>query len=193
LLKIATGGLFMQLPKTKRLVLSALFLALGIVLPFLTGQLPQIGSMLLPMHIPVLLCGLLCGWRWGAVVGCCTPLLRSLLFFMPPLYPAAVAMALELMTYGAVIGLLYAIVRRRTLPSLMLCLLAAMVAGRAVWGVAQALLLGVGGVGGFTFSAFIAGAITGAIPGIVLQLLLIPTVMLALHRMHLVPMDSQEK
>jgi hypothetical protein len=127
------------------------------------------------------------------VVGCCTPLLRSLLFFMPPLYPAAVAMALELMTYGAVIGLLYAIVRRRTLPSLMLCLLAAMVAGRAVWGVAQALLLGVGGVGGFTFSAFIAGAITGAIPGIVLQLLLIPTVMLSLHRMHLVPMDSQEK
>ena len=78
----------MQPTRVKRLVLSALFLALCLVLPFLTGQIPDIGAMLLPMHIPVLLCGLLCGWRWGMVVGATAPILRSLIFMMPPLYPA---------------------------------------------------------------------------------------------------------
>ncbi|MBQ7320007.1 MAG: ECF transporter S component [Clostridia bacterium] len=179
----------MQLSMTKKMILSAFFLALGIVLPFLTGQIPTLGAMLLPMHIPVLLCGLLCGPRWGAVVGAVTPLLRSLLFFMPPLYPAAVAMAFELLTYGAVIGVLFLRVRRRGVASLLGCLLAAMVAGRLAWGGAQMVLLGVG-ADGFTAAAFLTGAVTGAIPGIVLQLVLIPTVMVALERMHMVSLHS---
>ena len=49
------------------LILAALCMALGIVLPFFTGQIPQIGGMLLPMHLPVLLCGLLCGWQYGGL------------------------------------------------------------------------------------------------------------------------------
>ena len=77
------------------LVLAAMFLALALVLPFLTGQIPQIGGMLLPMHLPVFLCGLICGWRYGAVVGFVAPLMRMALFGMPPLV-AAVAMAFEL-------------------------------------------------------------------------------------------------
>ena len=81
----------------KQLTLAALFLALGLVLPFFTGQIPQIGSMLLPMHIPVFLCGLICGWQYGAAVGFVTPLLRSALFGMPPLFPTAAAMPLEIM------------------------------------------------------------------------------------------------
>ena len=91
---------------TKNLVLAAMFLAIGLVLPFFTGQIPQIGSMLLPMHLPVLLCGLLCGWQYGAVVGLVLPMLRYVLFGMPPLL-TAVAMSFELLTYGLVIGLLY--------------------------------------------------------------------------------------
>ena len=80
-------------------------LALALVLPFLTGQLPQIGNMLCPMHLPVLLCGFLLGWPWGLAVGVTAPLLRSALFGMPPLYPVALAMCLELGCYGLVIGL----------------------------------------------------------------------------------------
>lgn len=85
------------------LVLAAMFLALALVLPFLTGQIPQIGGMLLPMHLPVFLCGLICGWRYGAVVGFVAPLMRMALFGMPPLV-AAVAMAFELAAYGGIAG-----------------------------------------------------------------------------------------
>lgn len=69
------------------LVLSAMFMAIGLVLPFFTGQIPQIGSMLLPMHLPVLLCGLICGWQYGGVVGFVLPLLRYVMFGMPPHLP----------------------------------------------------------------------------------------------------------
>ena len=91
----------------KNLVLAAMFMALGFVLPFLTGQIPQIGNMLCPMHFPVFLCGLICGWQYGAVVGFVLPLARSLLLTMPPMYPQAISMAFELLTYGLVAGLLY--------------------------------------------------------------------------------------
>ena len=64
---------------TKNLVLAAMFLAIGLVLPFFTGQIPQIGSMLLPMHLPVLLCGLICGWQYGVVVGFVAPLMHAAL------------------------------------------------------------------------------------------------------------------
>ncbi len=108
---------------TRRLTLSAMFLALGLVLPFLTGQVPQIGNMLLPMHLPVFLCGLLCGWQYGAAVGFALPLLRSSLFALPVMFPAATAMAFELMTYGLVAGLLYSRSRWQCLRALYRCLL----------------------------------------------------------------------
>lgn len=81
-----------------------MFVAIGVVLPFFTGQIPQIGNMLLPMHIPVLLCGLICGWQYGGMVGFILPLLRTMLFGMPVLYPTGIAMAFELAAYGLVIG-----------------------------------------------------------------------------------------
>ena len=91
----------------KKLTYSALFLALAFVLPFLTGQIQQIGSMLCPMHIPVILCGFICGAPWGACVGVLTPLLRSVTLGMPVLFPNAACMAVELAVYGLVAGLLY--------------------------------------------------------------------------------------
>ena len=96
----------------RKLTYSALYLAIALVLPFLTGQIPEIGSMLCPMHIPALLCGFVCGWPWGLAVGFVSPLLRSLLFGKPTAYTAA-AMASELAPYGAVSRLLYIIIPRR--------------------------------------------------------------------------------
>lgn len=168
-----------------QLTLAAMFLAIGIVLPFLTGQIRQIGNMLLPMHIPVLLCGLLCGWQYGLAVGFILPLFRSVLFSMPVLFPSAVAMAFELATYGAAAGLLYSRSRWKCVIALYRSLLIAMLSGRVVWGIVQILLLGIGG-NRFTLKMFFAGAFLNAIPGIVLQLIFIPAVMVALNRAGLV-------
>ena len=165
----------------KNLALAAMFMALGLVLPFFTGQIPQIGKMLLPMHIPVLLCGLICGWKYGLAVGFVTPLLRSVIFGMPILYPMAIGMAFELMTYGFVIGFLYERSRWKCIFALYRCLIIAMLSGRIVWGIAQMILLGVG-QNGFTYQAFIAGAFLNAIPGSIIQLVLIPAVMVLLNK-----------
>ena len=176
---------------TNNLTLSAMFLALGLVLPLLTGQIPQIGNMLLPMHLPVFLCGLICGWQYGGVIGFVTPLLRYVIFGMPVLYPTGLAMSLELMTYGIVAGLLYAISKWQCVVALYRCLIIAMLAGRAVWGVTEVILLGLSG-DSFTWQAFFAGAFLNAVPGIILQLILIPAIMLALHRTGLVPFKRHD-
>ncbi|MBE6558011.1 MAG: ECF transporter S component [Ruminococcaceae bacterium] len=171
---------------TLRLILSALFLAIGYVLPFATGQIREIGNMLLPMHLPVFLCGMICGWKYGAAVGMVLPITRSLIFGMPVLYPAAIAMSAELMTYGLLTGLIYGNARKKNLLSIYTGLLIAMVAGRLVWGGAQLILLGIGGTA-FSWKAFMAGALLQAVPGIVLQLILIPAVMMTLQKTHVLP------
>ena len=143
-------------PSVRQLVLAALFLALAFVLPLLTGQVPKVGNMLCPMHFPVLLCGFVLGGPWGLAVGFAAPLLRSVLFGMPPMFPVAISMAFELATYGLVSGLL----RHRAkhnLPALYAVLLTAMVSGRIVWGIVRFVLAGLTG-GSFPFSAFLSGA-----------------------------------
>ena len=159
------------------MVIAALFLALAYLMPFLTGQIPEIGSMLCPMHLPVLICGFICGPVWGAVVGFIAPLFRSLLTGgFPPLFPTAVCMAFELAAYGAVAGVMHKLLPRKR--AFIYCsLLTAMIAGRIVWGIAMFLCLG---TGGFTFAAFLAGAVTGAIPGIIAQIILVPTIVMLL-------------
>ena len=175
----------MSKKSTLKLTYAALCLALAIVLPFLTGQIPQIGQALSPMHIPVLLCGFLCGWPWGLVIGFVAPLLRSVLFGMPPLFPTACAMAFELAAYGALSGLLYKRLPKKT-GYIYVTLILAMVGGRIVWGIARLIFAGIQGTG-FTFAAFIAGAVTGSIPGIILHIVLIPLIVIALKKANLVP------
>lgn len=170
----------MKRTNVKQLVLAALFLALALVLPFLTGQIPEIGSMLCPMHIPVLLCGFFCGWPWGLAVGLIAPVLRSLMFTMPPMYPAAVCMSFELATYGCISGLLYSRLPKNKL-SVYISLLAAMAAGRLVWGAARFICTGLN-PSAFGFSAFWAGAVTTAIPGIIVQIVLIPLLVILLKK-----------
>lgn len=166
--------------KVRTLVLAAMFLAIAYVLPFLTGQIQQIGSMLCPMHIPVLLCGFICGWPWGLAVGVAAPLLRSVTLGMPPMFPTAVCMAFELAAYGAVSGLMYQALPKKK-SSVYGALLTAMIAGRLVWGAAMFISVGIGG-GSFGFSAFLAGAFLNAIPGIIVQLVLIPILVIALDK-----------
>ena len=113
-----------------KLVLTAMFVAMGMILPLLTGQIKEIGDSLLPMHLPILLCGLLCGGGWGLTAGLLTPFLRSVSFGMPPLYPNAVWMAAELGTYGLVIGLVSALLgNKHTVGRIYFALLSAMLAG----------------------------------------------------------------
>ncbi len=175
--------------KLKKLVLSAMFLALGLVLPFLTGQIPEIGKTLLPMHIPVLLCGMICGWQYGLTVGGVTPILRSLIFSQPILYPTAVAMAFELATYGIVAALLYRAFKKNLPLSLYGSLIGAMLAGRIVLGIANTILFAING-NTYTFALFLAGAFTNALPGIAVQLILIPATMLALWQTKLAPIEK---
>ena len=162
------------------LVTAAICLALCMVLPFLTGQIPEIGSALCPMHIPVLLCGFLCGPAYAAAVGAIAPLLRFALFGMPPIFPTGVAMCFELAAYGFISGWLY---RRlpRSRASIYGALIAAMLAGRVVWGAVRA-VLSVVGASPFTWAAFLSGAFTTAIPGIIVHIVLIPILVMALER-----------
>lgn len=169
--------------KTKKLTLSALFIALGILLPFFTGQFPHLGNMLLPMHIPVLLCGFVCGGPYGMMIGFIIPILRSFLLGRPPMMPTAIAMAVELATYGAVTGLLYSRLKNKKLGTY-ISLITAMLAGRITWGIASLILYRILG-NPFTWKIFAAEAFINAIPGIMIQLILIPAVIFALKQMNL--------
>lgn len=169
-----------ELSPARGVALAALFLALALVLPVVTGHVPQIGNMLCPMHLPVLLCGFILGWPWGLAVGFIAPLLRSAMFGMPPLYPTAIAMSFELAAYGAVTGALYARVKH-TLPMIYAVLLAAMVSGRLVWGAVRFVMAGLAGTE-FSFAMFISGALLTAVPGIIIQLVFIPLLITALQR-----------
>ena len=162
------------------LSLAAMFLALAFVLPFLTGQIKQIGAMLCPMHIPVILCGYICGGPWGLIVGFAAPLLRSFIVGMPKIFPTAFAMAFELAVYGFMSGLLYRILPRKKI-NIYLSLIISMVTGRLVWGFVQLCCVGFD-VSKFSLATFWAGAVMNAIPGIIIQLVFIPVLVMVLEK-----------
>ena len=165
---------------TKKLTLAALFLAIGLLLPFFTGQIREIGNKLLPMHIPVMLCGIVCGPKYGLLIGFITPLLRSFLFSMP-LPIKAIGMAFELATYGFIIGILYyRLVHNKF--RIYISLITAMIAGRIAWGVASIIIYGIT-KSAFTWQMFLGGALVNAIPGILLQIILIPLLILTLEKL----------
>lgn len=166
------------------LALAAMFLALAFVMPFLTGQIQQIGSMLCPMHIPVILCGFVCGGPWGLAVGFIAPLLRSFTIGMPPIYPVAFAMAFELAAYGLISGILYRVFPKKN-GYIYLSLIFSMVIGRLVWGAVQFCCMGLD-ASKFGFAAFWAGAVANALPGIVLQIILIPVIVMLLEKTKLI-------
>ena len=159
----------------RHLVYAAVCLALCMLLPFLTGQIPQIGSALSPMHIPVLLAGFLCGPWWAMAVGFVAPMLRHVWLGMPPLI-TAIAMSFELAAYG-----LFSRLLPKKTVNIYVSLIGAMILGRIVWGITMVVISGVSG-SAFTWSAFIAGALLNAVPGIILHIVLIPILVMALKR-----------
>ncbi len=167
----------------KRSVLAALCAALCVVLPIAFHAIPNAGSIFLPMHIPVLLCGMVCGWPYGLVCGLMGPALSSLLTMMPP---AAMlpGMMVECAVYGAVSGLCLKCIRTGKLTAdLYIALVAAMLAGRIVSGIAKALIF----TPGLTMGAWIAASFVTALPGILVQLVAIPLLVSLLMRTHQIP------
>lgn len=173
----------MNLSNIKRLTLSALCIALCVVLPMAFHVIPNAGQVMLPMHIPVLLCGLVCGWQYGLLCGILGPLVSSVLTGMPP---AAMlpGMMVECGMYGCVGGLLMARVRTGSLyADLYICLPVAMLAGRVISGIVKALIL----TPGLSFTAWATASFVTALPGISIQLILLPTLIVALTRSGLIP------
>jgi riboflavin transporter FmnP len=168
---------------TRKMVLSALLMAIGIILPFITMQVPEIGNMLLPMHIPVLLCGFICGAPYGAIIGFILPLIRSLLFGAPVMMPTAFAMAIELMFYGMITGMLYRKLKNIKF-GIYLTLVPSLLIGRIAWGIAAFILFSIIGTS-FTWMIFIAGAFINAIPGIIIQMILIPIIVSSLKKIEM--------
>ena len=174
----------------RHLVMAALCAALGVVLPVTLHSIPNAGSILLPMHIPVLLCGLVCGPVYGLGCGILTPLLSSLITGMPP---AAVlpSMLCELAVYGLAAGLLSKVIRTgKRVLDLYVQLIGAMLLGRVVYGVMNALVFS---AGNYSFSAFVTAAFVTALPGIVIQLVLLPAVVLLLEKAHVIQAPAAAK
>ena len=168
---------------TKKMTLSALMLALALVLPFLTAQIQSIGKMLLPMHLPVLLAAYVVGGPWAMLVGAVAPLLRHLIWGMPPLVNA-IGMTAELAAYGLVAGVVYH-KSGKTNKDVFVSVIIAMVAGRIVWGIVNFAVQSALG-NPFTLKMFMAAALFNAIPGIILQLVAIPLLVAALKKYRLI-------
>lgn len=168
----------------KNISFSAMCLALCLILPLITGGIPKIGNMLSPMHIPVFICGFICGWQYGAIVGFTAPIMRSLIFTKPIMYPMAVSMSFELAVYGIVCAVLFRAFPQKK-SNIYLSLILSMLSGRIVWGLARYIMAGLGG-SDFNFSMFVAGAFTQAIPGIICHIIIVPLIIMVLKKTKLI-------
>ena len=184
----------------KRLVVTAMLIALCVVLPMAFHSIPRAGSIILPMHIPVLLAGLICGWKFGLITGVAGPLLSSWLTGMPPTGIVPVMM-IELGTYGLVAGIVIQLVRtNRASLDLYISLVSAMLIGRVVAGIAQFVyFFGSPGffggvyeygirVSGYTWALWTTSYFVTSLPGLVIQIAFIPSVVMALERERVIPL-----
>lgn len=167
----------------KKMCIFALLLSLCYVLPFISMQIPEIGNMLAPMHIPVMIAGFILGPYYSLFLGLIAPITRSLIFGSPFLYPTAICMCFELATYGFVIGMMFKIIKKNKnlILKIYISLITAMIFGRLVWGLSR-LVCGLIDANMFTFKLFIAGAFLNAWPGIIIQLILIPALIITLYK-----------
>lgn len=172
-------------PVTK-CVTTAVCMALCVVLPMALHAIPNAGTLFSPMHIPVLLCGIVCGWQYGLVCGLAGPVLSSLLTGMPPMgSPTLYGMIAELAVYGLAAGLLMKLIHTgSSTADVYISLAAAMLAGRIVGGLAKALVFS---AGSYTFEAWATAYFVTSLPGIIIHLILVPVLYLALQRAHLAP------
>ena len=160
-----------------QIVLAGLFVAMGILLPQVFHMVPNFGKIFLPMHIPVLLCGIICGWKIGGITGFLVPILTSIFTGMPPM-PVVIWMTCELVTYGIIAGLL---AKKQTVISTYIALIGAMIGGRIVLAISQLSILGFSGKA-MPITVFLTGAFVTALPGILIQLILIPLIVMLYNK-----------
>ncbi len=180
----------MTLSKTRSLVFTALCIALGLALPFAFHSIPNGGLIFLPMHIPVLMCGLIINEKYGLICGAITPILSSLLTGMPPAVMLP-QMIVELSVYGLVTGLLFKLLTIKNIAlKTYISLIGAMVAGRLVYGVLNALVFR---AGKYSLEMWLSAAFITSVPGIMLQLLILPAVVIALYKSNILYINPKEK
>ena len=173
-----------KMSAVKKSIITAVCIALCVVLPQAFHAVPNAGAIYLPMHIPVLLCGLICGWSYGLLCGLAGPALSALLTGMPPT-AVLPGMLVECGVYGLAAGLLMQLLRTKHLyADLYISLAAAMMLGRVVSGIAKALIFS---AGSYSMASWVAGSFVTALPGIVIQLALLPSIVYALMRARLIP------
>jgi hypothetical protein len=167
----------------KKITLTALFTALGILIPIVFHTNPMFGSVFLPMHITVIVCAMITGPYRGMICAALTAFISSIVTGMPPIYPVGVIMIFELITYASVAGILtkILIVRINKIAALYTALIAAMLAGRIIMGAASVIFIGLIG-NGYSMKAFITAAFITALPGIIIQLAIIPWIILVLRK-----------
>lgn len=168
----------------KKSIITAVCIALCYVVPLLFHGVQNAGRVFLPMHLPVFLCGLICGWQYGLLCGLAGPALSSLLTSMPPVAMLP-SMMLELAVYGCVSGLMMRFIRtKNTYADLYISLIAALLCGRVVAGLLQALIFS---KGAYSMTAWVSGYVVTSWPGTLIQLVLLPSVVFALMKAHLIP------
>lgn len=163
---------------TKKMIYSALMIAVGIILPLALHSIPNSGSILLPMHIPVLIAGIVCGFPYGLICGIVTPLLSSMLTGMPPAVFLP-SMICELAGYGIVSSLLMRISVKNTYAKIYVSLLGAMLTGRIVYGILNSLIFS---VGSYSMQIWLTSAFVTSLPGIAIQIIVIPALVIALQK-----------
>lgn len=173
-----------KMSNVKKSLITAVCIALCYVIPLMFHGIQNAGSIFCPMHIPVFICGLICGWQYGLLCGIAGPALSSALSSMPPV-AILPSMMVELAVYGTVAGLMMKLVRTKsTYADLYISLIVAIVCGRVLAGLAKALIFA---RGSYSMSAWIAGSVVTSWPGTVIQLVFIPTIVFALMKSHLIP------
>lgn len=172
----------MKLSTVKKSIITAVCLALCVVLPQAFHAVGA-GTVFLPMHIPILLCGLICGAPYGLLCGAAGPVLSHLFTKMPPMEMLP-SMMVECAVYGLVAGIMMLVKTRKVYGDLYLSLICAMLAGRIVAGITKALIFN---FGAYSMSAWIASSFVTSWPGIVIQIVLIPTIVFALMKARLIP------
>jgi len=184
-----------KMSTTRKLVVTAMLIALCVVLPMAFHTIPRAGSILLPMHIPVLLAGLVCGWKFGLITGAVGPILSTMLTGMPPTMAIASLMSIELAVYGLVTGVMIYFVRTRSATlDLYVSLVVAMLVGRIIAGFAQYIYF-FGGTyvnevwtANYTMGLWASSYFVTSLPGLVIQLAFIPSVVMALERERVIPL-----
>lgn len=173
-----------KMSNVKKSIITAVCIALCYVIPLMFHGIQNAGNIFCPMHIPVFICGLICGWQYGLLCGIAGPALSSALSGMPPV-AILPSMMVELAAYGTAAGLMMKLVRTKsTYADLYISLIAAIVCGRVLAGLAKALIFA---RGSYSMSAWITGSVVTSWPGTVIQLVFIPTIVFALMKSHLIP------